>query len=225
MRRIIPSVKFTCDRRCVRTKKFAERQYLGDPVNILKLLSEYQADEISLLGIDAQPGKIDFAYIESLVSETFVPVAYGGGISSIQDCMTLNRLGVEKFILRTAFRSYNETLISQIIDRFGRQALVCCVDYDDCPARACATLDLQPSMYGELILQSVSRDGTLSGIDMAALDFVQKLSTERPVILAGGVISFKYAQSIQRDYDIDVMASSCFSVYGPHEAVLISYGV
>ena len=100
--RVIP-VLLLAGQGMVKTRRFSQPRYLGDPINAVKIFNDKMVDELILLDIEATAkGRIDFDWIEDIVSEAFMPVAYGGGIGRVDQCGELLKRGVEKIVLNTA---------------------------------------------------------------------------------------------------------------------------
>ena len=108
----------------VKTVKFEKRNYLGDPCNIVSQFNNFSVDEIIILDIDASrlKQKPNFQLIESIASESFIPMAYGGGISSLSDVEKIINSGVEKVVINSSLE--NTDLIYQIEKKFGRQCIL-----------------------------------------------------------------------------------------------------
>ncbi len=233
--RLIPVLLLDARRRLVKTEGFERRTYVGDPFNVIRLFNEKEVDEICLLDIDASPqGRApDVGYLRELASECFMPLAYGGGITRMQECDALLRVGVEKFVLGRA--ASDSALIGEMVGRLGSQAVVACVDVRGdgqdahCrhpdgtrqdPASVCTSLaDLG---VGEIILQSIDRDGSRRGYDLPLLRRISSC-VSIPVIALGG------AGQLDDLLDgIDAGASaaasgSAFVFLGRLRAVLVTY--
>ena len=113
----------------MKTVRFASPSYLGDPINIVKLFNDKEADELILLDITATierrgPG---FDYLGSLTSECFMPMCYGGGVRSVDDVRRVLATGVEKVAINSAGID-DPDLLSRAADVFGSQAIVASVD-------------------------------------------------------------------------------------------------
>src|ERR1044072_6269517 len=101
--RVIPTLLLG-EEGLVKTVRFSRRRYIGDPINAVRIFNDKEVDELVLLDIDAgkRKDRIRFEAVEEIVSEAFMPVAYGGGISTVEDIARLIRCGVEKVVLNTA---------------------------------------------------------------------------------------------------------------------------
>jgi len=113
----------------VKTRKFKNPLYVGDPINILKIFNEKEVDEIFIADIDAskQRSGINFELIEKFAGECFMPVTYAGGVNSVDQAKNIFALGVEKICIQSAAFE-NTKLISDLVDKFGSQSIVVSVD-------------------------------------------------------------------------------------------------
>lgn len=237
-KRLIPILLLDSNRRLVKTVKFGERTYVGDPFNVVRLFNEKEVDEICVLDIDAsaQGRAPDFGFIRELSSECFMPLAYGGGIAQLVHCEQLNRAGVEKFVLGHA--ALDAELVRSVSRDIGSQAVAACVDVVGRGNLArCATQSarmdtgrkplelcrqLQDLGVGEIILQSVDLDGARSGYD---LELIRKVSHELsiPVVALGGAGD---ARDLVQGLHAGASAAasgSTFVFIGKLRAVLVSY--
>jgi cyclase len=224
----------------VKTKQFGSPVYLGDPVNTMRIFSEKEVDEIVVLDIDASRDNREPNYrlIEEMAGEAFMPVAYGGGIRTIEQVRRLIRLGIEKVVINTtAFESAE--VIRQASEMFGKQAVVGAIDVRKSltggyrAMKKSGTVDARVDLYehienmvnagiGELFLNSIDRDGMMGGYDLQLVSKVSK-RLNIPLIAcggAGGVGDFNEAITAGASA---VAAGSVFVFYGRHRAVLITY--
>lgn len=224
----------------VKTKKFKSPVYIGDPVNAVKIFSEKEVDEIVVLDIDATAKGIEPNYelISEMAGEAFMPMAYGGGVNSLGQIQKLIRCGVEKVIVNSgAFKS--KSWISEAVGIFGSQAIVGGVDVKKSilggyrlvthSATKESKLDLFEHIeslvsagVGEILLNSVDRDGTMTGYDLQLIDRVAH-SVNLPVIACGGAGTAEHLQAGIESGASAVAAGSMFVFHGKHRAVLISY--
>jgi imidazole glycerol-phosphate synthase subunit HisF len=224
----------------VKTKRFTKPRYLGDPINAVKIFNEKRADELAILDIEATAkGRIDFNWISDIVSEAFMPIAYGGGITSLDQCVELFKRGVEKVVINSAFPDRPQ-LIAEVAERFGVQAVVVSIDVKKNlwktnkvytrNGRKDAKLDpvevarkAEQFGAGEIILTSIEREGTFSGYDTALLQSVAS-AVCIPVVANGGaagIADFEAAVNIGKCSA--VAASSMFVFAAKDGGVLISY--
>lgn len=226
--------------RLVKTRKFNEPRYVGDPINIARIFNDKEADELIVLDIDATRDNKDPQYelIEELASECFMPLCYGGGIKSVEQARTILRLGVEKVCIQSA-AFQDPKLITQLSDIFGSQAIVFSIDlhrgsdgnlrlYDSVNRTVVGDdwrsflMNLSGLGVGEIIVTSVDREGLKTGLD---LELIRSISSEVnvPLIAHGGVGTLGHVKE-GLAAGADAIASGSFLVFhGKHDAVLISY--
>lgn len=237
-KRLIPVLLVDSRRRLVKTVRFGERTYVGDPFNVVRLFNEKEVDEICVLDIDAgiQGREPAFDFIAELSSECFMPLSYGGGITRLEHCERLNRLGVEKFVLGQA--ALDRGLVQSISRDIGAQALAVCVDVAGSGENArCLTQsarhnterhpldfcrELQDWGVGEIILQSVDRDGARTGMDLELIRSVAH-ALSVPVVALGGAGEPAHLADALRAGASAVASGSAFVFIGKLRAVLISY--
>lgn len=224
----------------VKTERFSKPRYIGDPINAVKLFNDLEADELLFLDIraSAEGRSPDFARIEAIAGEAFMPIGYGGGVRSIDDARRLFRLGVEKVLVTTA-ASERPSLVTELAAEFGSQSIVAGIDVKrDWRRRACAVVragstrvstdvvayarELERLGAGEIVLTSVDRDGTMSGYDLELIGAVASAVTI-PVVACGGAGSLADLRSAVERGAAAAAAGSLFVYAGPHRAVMISY--
>lgn len=238
-RRIIPCLLLS-GKKLVKTVKFGNAKYIGDPINAVKIFNDKEVDEIMILDIEASITQRtpQFDYLSEVVSESFVPMSYGGGIGKIEDIDKILHMGIEKVCIHSANAS-GFTLISQAAKKYGAQSLVGVIDIkknffgknEIYFKNKKLSVKLSPKEYaqclqdagaGEILLNFVDRDGTYKGFD---LELIQDISRDLriPIVVVGGAGStqdFKWAFQAGASA---VSAGSLFVYHGPHRAVLISY--
>ncbi len=225
----------------VKTTRFKDPKYVGDPINAIKIFNDKEVDELMLLDITAS--KEDrgpaFAVIDEVASECFMPLAYGGGIRSVEDARRVLRLGVEKVVFNTT--AWREPRVLEAASReFGAQAVVASIDvrrrlfgrYEVFVEAATRGTGIDPVEYakrmqasgaGEILLTAVDRDGTMEGFDVELIGRVSR-AVAIPVIASGGAGSVADFAVAVRDGGADaVAAGAMFVFHGPHRAVLITY--
>ena len=237
--RVIP-VLLISNKRLVKTTRFKNHRYVGDPINTIKIFNEKEVDELIILDIEAskQKRKPDFRYIEKLAGECFMPLTYGGGITNLSDAKKIFSLGVEKISLNTVlFHDLN--LVIELSNYFGSQAIVASIDIKrsflgkyviyNSAINKTTNLDINLILeklinngIGEILLNSVDRDGTQLGMDINLIKKIN-LICNIPLISVGGVGSLSdISDAIKKGSDA-VGVGSFFVFYGPHKAVLITY--
>lgn len=224
----------------VKTLKFANAKYVGDPVNAIRIFNDKEVDELMVLDITASKERREpnYALIEQFAGECFMPLCYGGGIRTVEQAKRIFSIGVEKICLQTSVLE-NFSLITEVANKFGNQSVVMSVDVkNDWLGRrrlyASATGKILSRSWmeclkqavtagaGEVILNSVDRDGTMKGMD---LDLIRDASTALsiPLIAIGGVGELEDIRAAV-DAGASAVAAGAFFVFqGPHRAVLISY--
>jgi cyclase len=115
-------------KRLVKTRRFSEEVYVGDPFNVIRIFNEKEVDEICVLDINAsvEGRRPDVGFISELASECFMPLSYGGGIKSVADATPIFAAGVEKVVLGRA--SIDPAVVRALADSFGSQAVSACID-------------------------------------------------------------------------------------------------
>lgn len=235
---MIPSL-LVLDGGLVKTTRFRDPRYVGDPINAVRIFNEKEVDELLLLDISATAaGRApDFDLVADVASECFMPLCYGGGIRSIEDAERLFGLGVEKICLQSAAMQ-DLTIVSRVAERYGRQAVVVSVDVeregDRARLRWSAHRRADPRPWldfvrhaaeagaGEVMVNAVHKDGTQSGFDLALIQEASGAVTV-PVVAAGGAGSLADIRAAIEAGASAVAVGAYFVFYGPHRAVLITY--
>ncbi|MHC1783279.1 MAG: AglZ/HisF2 family acetamidino modification protein [Anaerolineaceae bacterium] len=225
----------------VKTVKFKDPTYLGDPINIVKIFNDKEVDELTFLDITATPEKRKppFALIESIASECFMPLGYGGGIRSLEDMKTLYNLGVEKISINS-YAVENPAFIQSAADMAGSQSICVSMDvkknfwgkYEVFIHGGTKGTGLDPVKWavesetrgaGELLVNSIDRDGTMKGYDLELVKLVAS-AVKIPVVACGGAGGVKDLSEVVLEAGASAAgAGSIFVFQGPHRAVLISY--
>ena len=237
-KRIIP-VLLVQDGRLVKTRLFSDGIYLGDPINTITIFNEKEVDEIIVLDITSSKKGLgpNFEMIRCVYDECFIPLAYGGGVSSLNEIVKIFSIGVEKVIINN-FKS-NKFLIESAVNRFGSQSIVGAIDIIDYDSKklcfdhvnGCHTnespitiaKELERRGVGEIFINNVSRDGMRSGYDIDWFrEFASQLSV--PVIACGGAASYKDIYNLLNTTQVSAAAAgSVFTLYGKYDAPLLMY--
>jgi cyclase len=224
----------------VKTTRFKNPVYIGDPINAVRIFNEKEVDELILLDITATNEKREPNYrkIEEIVSEAFMPIGYGGGINKLEQIEKLFKLGVEKVVLNTVAH-LNPDLIKQATQIFGNQSIVAWIDvkkdylgknkiYTNSGKRKQQNnlleflRSIEQSGVGEVIINSIDQDGTMAGYDIDLIRQVSK-SINIPVVASGGAGKIEdFSEAIKAGASA-VSAGAMFVFQGVHRAVLISY--
>lgn len=225
----------------VKTLRFREPRYIGDPVNSIRIFNDKEVDELIVLDITAtiEGRKPDFGLISDLASETFMPIAYGGGITELSDVHKLISSGVEKVVINSKAVE-NSELIKIISSSIGSQSVVVSIDvnknifgkYKVFSHSGNKNTGLDPLEWsrvmetmgaGELFINSIDRDGTMSGYDIELIRGISN-AVNIPVIAAGGAGSLNDLKVVLRDGGASAAAAGSMFVFnGRHKAVLITY--
>lgn len=238
--RIIP-VLLLAQGGLVKTVRFRRPNYIGDPINAVKIFNEKEVDELVLLDIEAakKNEKPAFAALERIAQEAFMPIGYGGGIRTVEDAATLFRIGFEKVIVNSAF-SGDPELIRRISDRFGSQSVVGSIDVKKRLFGGLAVYarsgsekigdsllnhakKMENMGAGEIILQNIDRDGTMDGYDLPSIRLVTD-HVSIPVVALGGagkLSDFKLAMT--EAHASAAAAGSLFVYQGKLKGILIQY--
>ncbi|MDO9582822.1 MAG: AglZ/HisF2 family acetamidino modification protein [Desulfomicrobium sp.] len=224
----------------VKTLKFKDAKYVGDPINAIHIFNEKEVDELMVLDILASKERREpnYALIEQFAGECFMPLAYGGGVRTVEQANRIFSLGVEKVCVQTAALE-NPGLISELSERFGSQSVMVSMDikknWFGKPSVLTAAknkllstpwLDTLRSLVaagaGEVLLNAVDKDGTLSGPDLGLIREASK-AVQVPLIAVGGISSLTDIKAAVQAGASAVAAGAFFVFHGPHRAVLITY--
>lgn len=224
-----------------KTVKFKDPKYVGDPINAIKIFNDKEVDELCVLDINtsAEKRKPNFKLIQEFASECFMPVCYGGGINTIEDAKHIFGLGIEKIALNNAAIE-NPQLITEIANIYGSQAVVVSVDYKKAflgnnnvyaingqNKTKFDVIDFVKRMEefgaGEILLNSIERDGTMLGYDLETLKNVTE-AVKVPVIACGGASNVNdFSLAVKQGGASAVAAGSMFVFQGKLKGVLINF--
>lgn len=238
--RIIP-VLLLQNKGLVKSSKFKDFTYIGDPINAVRIFNEKEVDEIVLLDINASKEKREpnFNLIAEIGSEAFVPFGYGGGISKISHVKKIMYAGAEKVILNSSFLK-NPNFITEVSEYVGSSSTVVSIDvkknlwgkyrgfshennrlFDTTPLELAKRAEQLGA--GELFINSVDLDGTMTGYDIILLQEICK-NVSIPVVACGGAGKVSHLKDVLEKAKVDaVAAGSMFVFQGKHRAVLINY--
>jgi imidazole glycerol-phosphate synthase subunit HisF len=238
--RIIPCLLIH-NKGLVKTVKFKDSKYVGDPINAVKIFNEKEVDELIILDIDAtvENREPDYKMIENLANECRMPLCYGGGIKTTAQAQKILSLGVEKIAISSVVFD-NPELIKEISTKVGSQSVVVVFDvrkklfggYDIHTHNAKNKIKqdllelverVQNLGAGEIIINSIDNDGVMKGYD---LDLIGKVKNKLniPMTVLGGAGTLKdIGGTIEKFGIIGCAAGSLFVFKGKYKAVLISY--
>ena len=224
----------------VKTVKFKDEKYVGDPINAVRIFNEKEVDELIFLDINAtMEGRgPNIEMLRDIADECFMPLCYGGGIRDMEDIEKLFHIGIEKVSINAAAIE-NSKLLTEAAEVFGSQSIVAAIDvrkgllgnYVIYSKRAKTkhkvdlityVQHLEESGAGEIFINSVDQDGTRAGYDTKLIRMVSE-AVKLPVIASGGAGQILHFADAVRAGASAVAAGSFFVFHGKHRAVLITY--
>lgn len=226
--RIIPTLLLRNE--ClVKTKKFGDFTYVGDPANTVRIFNELEVDELLFLDITASLEKRDpnLKVLSEIADECFMPLGYGGGITSLNHAKAIFDIGFEKIVVNTA--SENFALIGELSSHYGSQAIIASIDVKKSffGQQTVRTLSgsrntnydpvewakkLEKLGVGEILLTSIDREGTWSGFD---LELVKRVAdaVSIPVIAHGGAGTIKHLEEVVKQANASAVALGSMVVF------------
>lgn len=222
----------------VKTTKFSYPKYVGDPINIVRIFNEKEADELTLFDIGIkEKQEIDYNLIKNIAMNARMPLCYGGGIYNIEQVEKIFLMGIEKISISRSFIK-NPTLLSKIANKFGSQSAVVTLDIEKinkdlyrigenltCGIKKVKELIQIANDYGvgEIIINCIHKDGTEQGYDEDLLDELYFIS-KSPLTIVGGASSLENIFLIAKKYPfIGLGVGNIFIYKGKNKAVLINY--
>jgi imidazole glycerol-phosphate synthase subunit HisF len=227
----------------VKTVRFKEPKYVGDPINAVRIFNEKEVDELMVLDIDATAkGRTpNMAMIRDLAAECRMPLCYGGGVTSSKEVEQIVGLGVEKVAVSSA-AVIRPTVISEMSNAVGRQSVVVVLDvkrnlfgkYSIFIHNGKQNTKIDPFDFakqvqdlgaGEIVVNSIDQDGTMNGYDWALTERMRN-AVDVPITIMGGAGKMEdLAKLVQTYRVIGACAGSLFVFKGKYRAVLISYPI
>lgn len=240
LKRIIPCLLLR-DNGLVKTIKFKKSTYIGDPINAVKIFNEKEVDELVFLDIDATRNKKEPPYeaIQDIATECFMPFCYGGGVKNVDQIRKLLASGAEKVAINTAAFT-NPEFIREAVAIFGSSTIVVSIDYKknafgkqmvyvnggrtntkkDPVSHA---REMEKLGAGELLVNSIERDGTMIGYDIETLHKISE-AVNIPIIACGGAGELNDFKEVFSESGVSAAAAgSLFVFQGRKRGVLISY--
>lgn len=224
----------------VKTRKYRDPKYVGDPTNAIRIFNEKEVDELMVLDIEASRNgrEPDYDVIGLFASECFMPLCYGGGIRTFDQAQRIFGMGVEKLCLQSAALA-DLKLVEQLARHYGSQSVLVSVDVKRDWLRraklyesAKQSTSSRPWMEflksavdagaGEVLLSAVDRDGEMNGYDLELISQASEL-VDVPIVALGGAGSLQDFRAATDAGAAAVAAGAYFVFQGPHRAVLISY--
>lgn len=238
--RIIPALLLN-EESLVKTIKFKNPKYIGDPVNTVKIFNELEVDELTILdiGVAEMRSLPNISLLEKIASECFMPLSYGGGINSVSQAKELFSLGFEKIIINTAAVE-NPNLINELANCFGSQSVIVSVDIKKSffgktsvwtrsgtknakinPIDWC--LEMEKKGAGEILLTSIDQEGTWEGFSN---DLIKEIasSVHIPLIAHGGAGSVNHIEKTLKACGASAVALGSMVVYQQKDmGVLVNF--
>jgi imidazole glycerol-phosphate synthase subunit HisF len=238
--RIIPCLLIH-NKGLVKTLKFNQNKYIGDPINAVRIFNEKEVDELIVLDIDAtvEGRGPNFEIIKNLAIECRMPLCYGGGVSSVSDAIKIINLGAEKVALSSAVIE-NPQLVSDIAKAVGSQSVVVVLDvkkklfggYEIYTKNGKKATGKDPislaKQYeilgaGEIVINSIDNDGVMKGYDLTLCKKIRDATT-LPLTFLGGAGKLEDLKDLIQSFNvIGAAAGSLFVFKGVYNAVLINY--
>lgn len=239
--RIIPCLLIQ-NKGLVKTVKFKDPKYVGDPINAVRIFNEKYVDELMVLDIDAtvEGFEPDYRMISNLAGECRMPLCYGGGIKTVEQAQYIFSLGVEKIAISSIAIEKPE-LISDIAKKVGNQSVIVVLDtkkrmftnkYEIHTHNGNVKTGLDPVEFaqkaeklgaGEIILNSIDQDGMMKGYDTNLVDEIRRQINIPMTILGGAGKLSDMGELIEKHGIIGAAAGSLFVFKGKYRAVLINY--
>lgn len=239
--RIIPTL-LVHKKGLVKTEVFKQSKYVGDPINAVKIFNEKEVDELIVLDIDATIEKRgpDFELINNLAIECRMPLCYGGGVTSVEEARKIVELGAEKVAFSAAVIK-NVNLLKEVGDIIGLQSVVVVLDYkskglfnklelfthNGTKSTGINLFDFVRKLneigVGEIVLNSIERDGKMNGYDISTVEKVRNIFNG-PITVLGGAGELDDIKKLTNKFKIiGAAAGSLFVFKGKYKAVLINY--
>lgn len=238
-KRIIPCLLIK-DGGLVKTTNFKNPKYVGDPINAVKIFNDLKADELVFLDILASREKrmISLDFVRKVGDEANMPFAVGGGIRTVQGIKQVINAGAEKVVINS-YAVENPDFIKEASDIFGSSTIVVSIDVKKkvfgkkqvYTLGGSKSTGLDPVAFakqmekngaGEIIINSIEEDGTMSGYDLDLIALISSAVTV-PVVAAGGAANKDDFKLAVKSFASAVAAGSMFVYHGARKAVLINY--
>jgi len=239
--RVIPVLTIE-EQSLVKTVKFTKPNYIGDPLNAIKIFNDKYVDEIVVLDISASKKNQlpNYELIQEMAEECFIPLAYGGGISNLEQAKKLFSIGIEKVILNSTLLK-DPSLITEIVRIYGNQSVIASIDikkslfqkknlygYSGTKKAAQPLFKMIDQFIacgvGELLVHSIDLDGTRKGYDLKMLSDICTY-VEVPVIACGGANNIQDFYSAIKQGNASAVAAGSMFMYldNTNNSILINY--
>lgn len=227
--RVIPCLQLI-DESLVKTVKFGNHGYIGDPINTVRIFNELEVDELCFLDIRATLEKRppNFEVLHQIADECFMPLSFGGGVRDAETAKKILSIGFEKIVLNTAAFE-NKKLVSEIANHSGNQSLIGSIDvkkniwgkYQVYICDGTKKIDMDPIEWaqeletlgvGELLVTSMDNDGTWKGFDIEIISKIAN-SVRIPVIANGGAGNISHIEDAVKNSKVSAVALGSMVVY------------
>jgi imidazole glycerol-phosphate synthase subunit HisF len=225
----------------VKTSQFAAPKYLGDPLNAVKIFNEKEVDELIFLDILATPEnkKPSLDFLKEIAEECFMPLSYGGGITSVEEIQAILKVGIEKVIVNTKAVE-DPKMIQEAVARYGSSTICVSIDvkknfwgkyeiytrggkHNTKKDPITFAKDMDQIGVGEIMINSIDRDGMQKGYDLELIKSITS-AVSMPVIACGGCANLDDISKVIHEAKASAAAAgSMFVFHGKLKAVLISY--
>jgi imidazole glycerol-phosphate synthase subunit HisF len=238
--RIIPCL-LVHQKGLVKTVKFKDPKYVGDPINAVKIFNEKEVDELMVVDIDATVEKRgpNFELIKNLAVECRMPFCYGGGVTTVDEARKIISLGAEKVAISSKALE-KPTIITEIAEAVGRQSVVVVLDvkkkllggYEVYVKNGTKGTGINPVDFakkieeygaGEIVINSIDQDGMMKGYDIPLIEKIRNAHHLPMTVLGGAGTLQDIATLIKKFGIIGAAAGSLFVFKGIYKAVLINY--
>lgn len=238
--RIIPFLLIK-DKGLVKSEKFKDYKYVGDPINAVKIFNEKRADEIFIVDLDPtfKNSEPNYKLISDLAEECQMPMCYGGGIKNLEQAEKIFKLGVEKISLSSHYFK-NKNLVNELSEIVGSQSVVITLDikknffgnYEVYTNNGKTkikenlkdiVIEIIQRGAGEIIINSIDRDGLMNGYDLYLLELISSITTIPTTIVGGAGNASHFHEVLKKHSFIGLSAGSFFVFKGKFKAVLITY--
>ncbi len=225
----------------VKTVRFGRHAYVGDPINAVRIFNQLDADELVFLDIRASREKrlIPLDFVRDVGEEANMPFAVGGGIRTLEDIRRILSAGAEKVVLGTV-AAQDPGFVAEAAEAFGSSTITVCIDVKKklfgreqaWVLSGTRPTGLAPEEFarraeargaGEIIIQSMDRDGTMQGYDLDLVRRVADAVTIPVVALGGAGTAADLVRGHAEGHATAVAAGSLFVFQGPRRGVLINY--
>lgn len=225
----------------VKTIGFKNEKYIGDPINAVHIFNDLRADELVFLDIDATDENriIDTDFVKQVGEEADMPFAVGGGIRTIEDIRRIIAAGAEKVVIGTAAVT-DPDLVQQASAAFGSSTIAVCIDVkkkflggtvvwthggkkSTSLSPVAFAKQMEANGAGELIIQSIEKDGSMTGYD---IDLIRSIAeaVSIPVVALGGAGKPEDLRAAWKNGFANGLAAGSLFVYqSARRGVLINY--